>query len=1522
MPAITKFNDEYTFELRYKNKNTIANKVSTLAKGVQFEGNDPSAFLAGQPNSYISNPIYHGLTAITSSKNFYITGSLNVSGSIYSNEFHTNIVSSSIIFQDGDTIFGNSIDDTHFTTGSVYITSSLVQNITNEYIIKRPEGDRTFTILEGHITQSGDIRVDKPGTTTPAIIIRPSDTAGQVDIKNGAGDTVLAIDSLDRNLYFFDKGGEHIGSDGTDLTITSGNDIKLTPHPGAAVLVATSRPIRFGDSGEYISGDATDITIGSGNDIKLSPTTAVLIGTDKPIRFNDAGTAIYSSTDGQLDIDADGELEITSPRVDINASTGLALDGANLSSDWTVDDAHKINFRAAQQYIGSSATGQLDIAAFNLLTIVSPSVDINASTGLSLDGANLNSNWTVNTNNKLLFRDSAITLSSPIDGFLQIGADKGINLVGGHITASGVNASIANRANFSASGHLFASTSRAALHLQTVLVDTGSGQFYYTGSYGGGGGGVETPAEDATITLTAGDGLKTGGSFTTNQSSDATIVFDFDASDVVGTGLAVEGSENIAINAATDKGDAQHFVAFLDGQEGAQQIKTNETITYNPARGIFKVGHSVYVHVSGSVTASKNIWVSGSSEQGNFISSSNIISSGHITSSGNISASGYISASKVVATTFYGDGAGITGEGASLDRGSDARGDILYRGSTEYERLAAGTAGYALIMGDADPIWALVDTGNLAADAVTGAKIEDGAVDTEHIAADAIEEEHIGAGEVKTAAIADDAVTLDKMANIATGKIIYGAASNTPAYLTVGSSGQVLTVAGDPLLPSWADPAGGAHGADTQIQFNDGGTALGSENKFTYDKTKNSLLAGSHVTISNASGQSPIAMNIPNLDTGEVLMWKKGDETVEGRMVRGTIQQVVNQTTENYTTIIYQNPPPDGGEFGGKGKRGAMEAGQAAFVGSPGIFISSGSISFYTSSVTSSAGTFNTQSATIRMFNLKGDDGTSFVLTGSSAAKVYFSGSGKFGIGTQDPTNDVDIKTDSFKIRSKDGTKEIEFGEDGQLKTRKFSGVGASGALETTGSEVVMSYSPGTFDSPLKARAGDVMGSVRWEDESFGAGIKRKASTPMQIDGVITTATEQGISGYISFKTSQAEAIDALPVEQFAIREAAIIASASMYISDGFGVVMGTAKDGVDRSIIFNHATTPYVMGIDDSQDRFVIHQGTNFATDSTIEIGANMVVVGDAHSLNVAHYAAVLGGVHVGGTSDPGDDNLIVDGTTTLTGNVTASGNISGSSTTVFSGNDGIFNRQVTTTNVTASGNISASGAGPHYLGGDLLVPHNGEIGYDSNNHILFGSTQVKIDSTIFNVEASNRINFFNSNVGINPPGSNTVAPEALTVQGNISSSGNVIGANVLLPGGGKISFDDSLDGSDQFIAGNDNNITIDGDNIIKLRADHTIEFQDTSNNAQVTVNPVAGHITASGDISSSGTVTANALSVNGGAGTDDFFLIRSSSFDAIKTNSEGVMVLGAFTFTPTARAGGFYYDNSDDEFYLGKAN
>ena len=53
--------------------------------------------------------------------------------------------------------------------------------------------------------------------------------------------------------------------------------------------------------------------------------------------------------------------------------------------------------------------------------------------------------------------------------------------------------------------------------------------------------------EDSTLTITAGDGLKTGGSFTTNQSSNTAVTLDIDVSDFAGTGLEDDGSENLRL---------------------------------------------------------------------------------------------------------------------------------------------------------------------------------------------------------------------------------------------------------------------------------------------------------------------------------------------------------------------------------------------------------------------------------------------------------------------------------------------------------------------------------------------------------------------------------------------------------------------------------------------------------------------------------------------------------------------------------------------------------------------------------------------------------------------------------------------------------------------------------------------------------------------------------------------------------------------------------------------------------------
>ena len=70
------------------------------------------------------------------------------------------------------------------------------------------------------------------------------------------------------------------------------------------------------------------------------------------------------------------------------------------------------------------------------------------------------------------------------------------------------------------------------------------------------------------------------------------------------------------------------------------------------------------------------------------------------------------------------------------------------------------------------------------------------------------------------------------------------------------------------------------------------------------------------------------------------------------------------------------------------------------------------------------------------------------------------------------------------------------------------------------------------------------------------------------------------------------------------------------------------------------------------------------------------------------------------------------------------------------------------------------------------------------------------------------------------------------------------------------------------------------------------------------------------SNQISGSGKVEITTTNKN------DFFLLKSGSLTSLKINGEGVLQLGAFSFTPTAVKGGIYYDDNDDEFYVGKNN
>jgi len=89
---------------------------------------------------------------------------------------------------------------------------------------------------------------------------------------------------------------------------------------------------------------------------------------------------------------------------------------------------------------------------------------------------------------------------------------------------------------------------------------------------------------DSTITITGGDGLKTGGTFTINQAGDSSVTLDVDVSDFAGTGLEADGSENLRLAAqgnGIDGGAGSTLSIDLDGSTlsvGASGLKASDGI--------------------------------------------------------------------------------------------------------------------------------------------------------------------------------------------------------------------------------------------------------------------------------------------------------------------------------------------------------------------------------------------------------------------------------------------------------------------------------------------------------------------------------------------------------------------------------------------------------------------------------------------------------------------------------------------------------------------------------------------------------------------------------------------------------------------------------------------------------------------------------------------------------------------------------------------------------------------------------
>jgi hypothetical protein len=244
-----------------------------------------------------------------------------------------------------------------------------------------------------------------------------------------------------------------------------------------------------------------------------------------------------------------------------------------------------------------------------------------------------------------------------------------------------------------------------------------------------------------------------------------------------------------------------------------------------------------------------------------------------------------------------------------------------------------------------------------------------------------------------------------------------------------------------------------------------------------------------------------------------------------------------------------------------------------------------------------------------------------------------------------------------------------------------------------------------------------------------------------------------------------------------------------------------------------------------------------------------------------------------------------------------------------------GISTNDIKLTIDTSEGHISASGnvyASRHYVDNWIALDSTGTTGTLYGHNGLTDIHIGKNDGVIKNIKASGHItasgnisatdfsasgvvytNHISTGSGelaenyISITGSTSVFGN-ITASGNISSSGNIIVSNVYMPGGSRISFDDALDGTDQYIYGEESQITIESDNYLNVNSDISVNLNTPLVLAAGIISGsslfVTSHISASGnitatDLSASGVVYTNHISTGSGELSENYISITGST-------------------------------------------
>ena len=419
----------------------------------------------------------------------------------------------------------------------------------------------------------------------------------------------LLVDNLQLN-------GNTMTSTGA-LTITTNAGLTVN-HSGTVDVSAQTNAFSIKDN----EAASVDFTEGSNSYIKLVTTNSsekVVIGQDTTF----ADDVSLLSDSAVLNFGADSEVNLTHV-----ADTGLLLNSTNV-----------LQFRDSALSIGSTADGQLDIVADTQLEITAPTVEFNTDGQVIAVGADGDVTLThvadtalmLNSSMALRFRDSALSVSSPSDGTLAIAADTEVDITAttidingnadisgslgvGSTTAStlkvsdltnnrvviaGTSGEIEDDANFTFDGTTLALT--AAMDITGDLdVDNVNVNANTVSTTNSNGDLILSPNGTGTVKVPS--GYKDRAGFTTDSLVSKEYVDAVKQSLDIKDSVRVASTANVVINSALENNDAIDGVTLATGDRVL--LKNQSTASEN---GIYVVASSGAASRSTDANASADV---------------------------------------------------------------------------------------------------------------------------------------------------------------------------------------------------------------------------------------------------------------------------------------------------------------------------------------------------------------------------------------------------------------------------------------------------------------------------------------------------------------------------------------------------------------------------------------------------------------------------------------------------------------------------------------------------------------------------------------------------------------------------------------------------------------------------------------------------------------------------------------------------------------------------------------------------